>query len=140
MKPMNLRHTARRRGSMLLGLLPLTLLLAAFCSIILDRSLETARASNDLALRLQARAAAQGAALALARELARDAARETKAIELGEARVEAEPGVREEGGVRVGLRVTVQRAGAPVPQLTQRYAAWFARGAGGVYRLERLEE
>jgi hypothetical protein len=125
-----------QRGVTMLGLLALVALLAAWCAIILDRSVETYRASAMLEWRLQARAAAEGLCVLL-RD---DPARPLEPQSLATATVRGGEAVADgERRLFVPLEVSIAAPGGGEARYSARYRALFVRGDAG-WRLLRLEE
>ena len=120
----------------MLALLALAVLLAAWCSILLDRSSEAYRAGATLEWRLQARAAAEGVAVMLIGDPVHPPAAQT----LGSATVICRPSASAgDGQTVVPMDVAIRPAGSAAVRYAAQFQARCVRVGGG-WRLLRLEE
>ena len=123
-----------KRGSAMLGFLPLVVLLGTMCAIVTSRSLDMYRASGAMEVRLQARAAAEGAAAA------------------GLANAPGTPADFDAGRCRVTfgtatgtadertLPFTVEVLGNEQTLIAAfEYTAWLRPGSNGTWQFDRLE-
>ena len=132
-RSLSINRSRRRRGVTMLGLLPLAMLLAVWCSIILDRSIDAYRTTAILEWRLQARAAAEGVAVMILE----DPARPLEPQNLGPVTVICQSATPDgERGMLVNMDVAVD---PPDACFTIRYRAHCVRDGAG-WRLLRLEE
>jgi hypothetical protein len=121
----------------MLGLMPLAMLLAVWCTLILERSTAAYRASAMLEWRLQARAAAEGAAVLVA---AGNPARPPAAQRMGDALVTCgAPKPAGTGQMIVPLEVAIRPHGDEETRYATHYQARCTFN-GDAWRLLRLEE
>lgn len=137
---LNTNPRNHQRGVTLLPLLALAALLAVWCTIILNRSTDTYRASAVLEWRLQALAAAEGVALLLLDNPARPLEPQTLGAATVTCRPSAPAGDRQ---TLVPLDVAIKAPGGPPgragTRYTAHYRARYVRGGAG-WQLLRLEE
>lgn len=112
----------KRRGTILLSLAAILLVLGTMSTLVLLRSLETYRDGAQAKWRLQAQAAAEGAAIALeARELEFE-----QPLTIGHARVTAEPASVAGEDRTVSLQVDVLGKGDNV-LFSRRFVALYSQ-------------